>query len=214
MVTLNARNLSRGDIHRLLNFQPIYNGSFTPLLVLQPLTATALAALLQIQHEFRNYWAEGKVSEGQIRFLAVAPLLRLAGFNQPPIRLVIEEEIARLYIEDEDTFITGRLDILAVNQERQTAASRTNLWILVVESKNSDASESAGIAQLLTYAFSSLEKQETVWGLVTNGLTYQFFYISRGEPNTYQTMPLLNFLEDDRANQLLQVLTAIGQLEF
>ncbi len=213
MVTLNTRNLSRGDVHRLLNFQPIYNGSFTPLLVLQPLTETAQQALLQIQHEFRNYWAEGKVSEGQIRFLAVAPLLRLAGFNQPPIHLVIKEEIARLYIEDEDTFITGRLDILAVNQERRTT-SRTNLWILVVESKNSDASESVGIAQLLTYAFSSLETQETVWGLVTNGSTYQVFYISRGEPNTYQIMPLLNFLEDDRANQLFQVLTAIGQLEF
>ncbi|MBW4691614.1 MAG: restriction endonuclease subunit R [Lyngbya sp. HA4199-MV5] len=212
MVTLNARNLSRGDVHRLLKFQPLYNGAFTPLLTLQPLAETVRQELRQIQHEFRTYWAEGKISEGQIRFLAVAPLLRLAGFNRPPIRLVIEEEIARLYIEDEDTFITGRLDILAVSQEQQTA-NRTNLWILVVESKNSDASESAGIAQLLTYAFSSLEQQETVWGLVTNGSTYQFFYISRGEPNTYQIMPLLSFLEDDRATQLLQVLTAIVQWE-
>ena len=210
-MTLNARNLSRGDVHRLLNFQPIYNGSFTPLLALRPLTATTQQALLQVQHDFRSYWVDGKVSEGQIRFLAVAPLLRLAGFNQPPIRLVIEEEIARIYVEDEETFITGRLDILALHRELQTL-SRTNLWVLVVESKNSDASESVGIAQLLTYAFTSLATQETVWGLVTNGLTHQFFYISRGEPNTYQIMPSLNFLEDDRAIQLLQVLTAIGQL--
>jgi hypothetical protein len=29
MTVLKARNLSRGQVNRLLNFQPLYDGSFT-----------------------------------------------------------------------------------------------------------------------------------------------------------------------------------------
>lgn len=208
MVILNAKKLTRGDVHRLLGLEPRLNGSFAPLLTLEALTHEEQQQLLQIQREFLNYWEESKIFEGQVRLIAVAPLLRLVGFNQPPIRLDIEEEIDRIYIEDEETYITGRFDIIAVRQE-QLDASVMPLWILVVESKNSEASESTGVAQLLTYAYSSLEQQNSVWGLVTNGVTYQFFYIQKGTPATYQFMPTLNLFEDDRAAQLLQVLKAI-----
>ena len=83
------------------------------------------------------------------------------------------------------------------------------LLILVVESKNSEASESAGVAQMLTYAYSCLERQAAVWGLVTNGATYQFFYVRKGTPSTYLFMPSLDLFGDDRAMQLLQVLKAL-----
>jgi len=208
MIVLNAKKLTRGDVHRLLGLEPRLNGSFTPLLTLEPLTAEEQQELLQIQQEFLSYWEDSKISEGQIRFLSVAPLLRLAGFNQPPIRLDIEEDIDRIYIEDEDTYLTGRFDIIAVHRE-PARTSVMPLWILVVESKNSEASESAGVAQMLTYAYSSLETQPTVWGLVTNGVTYQFFYLQQGTPATYQFMPSLNLFEDDLAIRLLQVLKAI-----
>lgn len=208
MVVLNAKNLTRGDVHRLLGFEPRLNGAFTPLLKLQTLTEAESQELLNIQQEFLKYWEESKISEGQVRFISVAPLLRLAGFNQPPIRLNIEEDIDRVYIEDEDTYVTGRFDIIAVQRE-QDRELIVPLWILVVESKNSEASESTGVAQMLTYAYSSLEHQNQVWGLVTNGVIYQFFYIQKGTPATYQFMPTLNLFENDRAMQLLQVLKAI-----
>ncbi len=208
MIVLNAKKLTRGDVHRLLGLEPRLNGSFTPLLTLHPLTAQEQQELLQIQQEFLSYWEDSRISEGQIRFLSVVPLLRLAGFNQPPIRLDIEEDIDRIYIEDEDTYLTGRFDIIAVHREPERTAI-TPLWILVVESKNSEASESAGVAQMLTYAYSSLENQPTVWGLVTNGVTYQFFYLQQETPSTYHFMPILNLFADNLATQLLQVLKAI-----
>lgn len=211
MATLKARNLTLKDVHRLLGIQPLYNGSFAPLLTLEPITETEQQELDRIQNEFRTYWVEGKVSEGQVRLVAIAPLLRLAGFNRPPIKLKVEEDIDRIYIEDEDTYITGRFDIVAVNKEQPTGDS-IPLWILVVESKNSEASESSGLAQLLTYAFNSLEHQESVWGLTTNGQLYQFVHIRQGTPPTYQFMPILNFFESDRALQLLQILKAICKL--
>jgi hypothetical protein len=211
MTTLKARNLSLGDVHRLLGIQPLYNGSFAPLLTLEPITETEQQELDRIQDEFRTYWAEGKVLEGQVRLVAVAPLLRLAGFNRPPIKLKVEEEINRIYIEDEDTHITGRFDIVAVNKEQPTGNSMP-LWVLVVESKNSEVDVSTGLPQLLTYAFNSLERQESVWGLTTNGKLNEFVYIHQGNPPTYQFMPILNFFERDRTIQLLQVLKAIGKL--
>lgn len=207
MTVLKARNLSRGEVHWLLGFQPLYSGSFTPRLELEPLTEFEQTELAKIQTEFRTYLSEDKVSEGQIRFLSVAPLLRLAGYNQPPIRLNVEEDIDRIYIEDEDTHISGRFDIVAVNK-----LDRTPLWVLVVESKNSEASEVAGIAQMLAYAYQSLEHQTAVWGVVTNGATYQFFYLLKQDTLTYQYMPSLDLFQDDRAAQLLQVLKAIAAL--
>lgn len=208
MVILNAKNLTRGDVHRLLGLEPRLNGSFTPLLRLESLSDEEQRELLQIQQEFLKYWEDSKISEGQVRLISVAPLLCLAGFNASPIRLNIEEDVDRIYVEDEDTYVTGRFDIIAVQRE-QLGASLVPLWILVVESKNSEASESAGVAQMLTYAYSSLEQQNSVWGLVTNGVTYQFFYIQKGSPSIYQFMPILTLLENDRAIQLLQVLKAI-----
>ena len=208
MTTLQARHLSLNDVHRLLGIQPLYNGSFTSLLTLEPLTEDQQRELEQIQEEFRNYWSEGKVLEGQVRLVSVAPLLRLAGFNRPPIKLRVEEDIARIYIENEDTHITGRFDIIAVNK---STANSIPLWILVIESKNTEADVSTGLPQLLAYAFTSLEHQESVWGLVTNGNLYQFLHIQQGSPPTYQFMPILSFLERDRTQTLLQVLKAIIQ---
>jgi hypothetical protein len=70
-------------------------------------------------------------------------------------------------------------------------------WVLVIESKNSSIDLSAGLPQLLTYAFKSLAYQESVWGLVTNGLRYQFVYLRQATPPTYQLMPDLNLLETE-----------------
>ncbi|MBC6472256.1 MAG: hypothetical protein GDA48_05115 [Hormoscilla sp. GM102CHS1] len=81
--------------------------------------------------------------------------------------------------------------------KQKYTASNTLVWILVVESKNSAAAESTGLSQLLTDAFQSLESQASVWGLTTNGRTYQFVYIQQGNPPTYQFMPILDFFAGD-----------------
>ena len=153
--------------------------------------------------------SRAKISEGQARELSVSPLLRLAGYHQPPIYLEIEEEIARIFIEDHNTHITGRLDMVAVRQD--TASKFIPLWILVVESKNIEASKTVGVAQMLSYAYTSVEQQHSVWRLVTNGLNYRFFYIQNGDRLTYQYMPSLNVLDTESALKLLQVFKAIRE---
>lgn len=211
MTILNARNLSLEDVQRLFGFQEQYADSFTPLLSLEPLTELEQQELLQIQNDFRRYLTAGKVSEGQVKFLVVAPLMRLAGFYRYPIEILLEEDIAEIEIEDEDIKIKGRFDILAVTKAKRTKAN-TYFWILLIESKNSQVDILTGLPQLLTYAYKTLEHQESVWGLTTNGRSYLFVNIKHGNPPNYYLMPELNLMEKERSNHLLQVLKAICQL--
>ncbi|MBW4630596.1 MAG: restriction endonuclease subunit R [Iphinoe sp. HA4291-MV1] len=211
MTLLQAKNLSLADIHRLFDFQRQYDSSFTPLLSLEPLTELEQQELIQIQKDFDNYLIEGKVSEGLVKVLTIFPLLRLAGFYRFPIKISLEEKIADIDITDEDTKITGRIDILAVNKAQQTTA-KTYFWILVIESKNSSIAVSEGLPQLLTYTHDSLKHQKSVWGLISNGQDYQFIYILQGNHPTYHLMPKLYLMEPESATQLLQVLKAICKL--
>ena len=89
-----------------------------------------------------------------------------------------------------------------------------SFWILIVESKNSEIAPSAGLPQLLTHAFSSLESQQSVWGLASNGMGYQFVYIHSANPPIYQLMPFLNLMEPEPSVKILQVLKAICKRNF
>jgi len=208
-LTLEASSLSLNDVYRLLKLQEESNGSFTDYLTLKPLTDFEQEDLLKIRNDFRRYLADGKLSEGLVKFLTLAPLMRLAGFYDVPIRLTMEDSIA-IAVEDEDTSIRGRMDILAVNNAQ--AITAPPFWVLVIEAKNSTFDVAEGLPQLLTYTFKSLNEQTSVWGLATSGRRYQFVLLKQGNPPTYQLMPLLNLNEYQDAVELLQVLKAICQL--
>ncbi|MCC5598966.1 restriction endonuclease subunit R [Nostoc favosum] len=211
MTILNARNLSLEEVQRLFDFQEQYSDSFSNYLSLEPLTEAEQQELLQIRNDFRRYLTAGKVSEGQVKFLAVAPLLRLAGFYRYPIEILLEENIADIEVEDEDIRIKGRFDILAISKAKQTKP-KTYFWVLLIESKNSQIDISTGLPQLLTYSYKNLDNQKSVWGLTTNGRSYQFVYIEQGNPPIYYLLPELNLMERERSSQLLQVLKTICQL--
>ena len=210
MTLLRAKEMTLEDAQRLLGFCPVWDGEFGDELVLVALEADELDELARLRSELLDYLTLGKMSEGQAQIVAVLPLLRLAGYSRLPIQYRVEEGIARICIEDEDTHIRGRFDIVAVNRS-QVTKDQSLLWILVVESKNLEASEFAGIAQMLTYAYTSLESQSAVWGLVTNGATYQFFYVEKSLEGQliYRYMPSLSLIRKDRSRELLQVLKAI-----
>jgi hypothetical protein len=210
MVTLKSKAIKLEEVRELLGFELIRQGKFEDFLTLPGLDALEESSLAGITEELFDYIENGRISEGQMQLVAIAPLLRLAGYNRAPIEYRVEEDIASIYIPDRDTYIRGRFDIVAVNRNLSTDAQNL-LWILVVESKNMGASEYVGIAQMLTYAYTSLARQQAVWGLVTNGANYQFFYIERGEKPTYRRMPSLNLLDEMPAQQLLQVLKGIRE---
>ena len=209
--TLDARNLSLKNVWQLFKFEEQVNNSFTPLLSLESLTEFEQQELLQIQNLFRSYYAAGKISEGQIKFLFLAPLMKLAGFYKTTIKITLEENIADISVEEEDRIIKGRMDILAVNQT-EGRTTTTPFWILVIEAKNSSINAFDGLPQLLTYAYKGIEQQSSVWGLTTNGMDYQFVYIQQGNPPIYQLLPKLDITRVESSIELLQVLKAISQI--
>ncbi|MDZ7955613.1 restriction endonuclease subunit R [Nostoc sp. DedQUE09] len=208
-LTVEASSLSLNDVHRFLKLEELSDGSFTDFLNLEPLTKFEQEDLLRIRNDFRRYLRLGKISEGLVKFITIAPLMRLAGFYDVPIRLTMEDSIA-IAVEDEDRRITGRMDILAINNPQSNIAPP--FWVVVIETKNSAIEVGEGLPQLLTYAFKSLDQQPSVWGLATNGLRYQFVYLRCDEQPNYQLMPLLSLSESPDAIELLQVFKAICQL--
>lgn len=85
-ITINASNLFLNDVYRLLHLEEISNGSFINLLTLEPLTETEQQEVLQILKDFRHYFSAG-IYEGLVKLIAIAPLMRLAGFYQYPIEI-------------------------------------------------------------------------------------------------------------------------------
>ncbi|MEH2007899.1 restriction endonuclease subunit R [Nostoc sp.] len=214
-LTVEASSLSLNDVHRFLKLEKLSNASFVDFLSLEPLSEFEQQDLLKIRNDFDRYLSARKISEGLVKFLTIAPLMRLAGFYDVPIRLTMEDSIAmpaavNNAVEDEDRRITGRMDILAINSPQSNVAPP--FWVVVIETKNSAIEVGEGLPQLLTYAFKSLEQQSSVWGLVTNGLRYQFVYLRRDEQPSYQLMPLLSLNESPKAIELLQVFKAICKL--
>jgi hypothetical protein len=211
MVTINAEKLSLRDVHRLIGLQNLPTGNIEDFLALEPLTEYEQQELVQIATDFEQYLTPGKVSEGLIKVLAVYPLLRLAGFFRYPFELKLEEAIAYISVIDEDTDISGRFDILAIHREIEQNSRLEPFWVLIIEAKNSTVAINAGLPQLLAYAYEGLTYQPVVWGMVTNGLDYQFVQLQRDEPPTYQPMQTLHLFERDRSLLLLQSLKAVCQ---
>ena len=208
MVTLAAKNLNFEDVQHLLGFHESGEmGVFSDYLDLESVSDFEQTELTEICTNFRRYLLSGRVSEGQIKFLALAPLMNLTGYYNQAIELLLEENIQRIDILESDTSITGRYDILAV--KKSGVQNLTKLWVLIVEAKRAGIEPFTGIPQLLTYAHESLSSQSSVWGLATNGLHFQFIRIYAGEAPIYQLFPSLSLIESESSIKILKVLKAI-----
>lgn len=206
--TLEASALVLRDVHRLLKINRTVNDSLISSLSLEPVTEEEKKDLAEICTNFESYYEAGKILEGQIQFLFISPLMWLSGYYHPSIKISLEVGIADIKIEDADTLIKGRMDILAATRVEDDK-SLPSFWILLIESKNSSVDASEGLPQLLTYAYTGLKQQESVWGLTTNGMDYQFVYIQRGNPPNYQLFPKLSLIYAEQSLQLLQGRKAI-----
>ena len=205
---LDASELSLHQVYRHLHFEEQFVQDFTTLLSLDPLTESEQKRLEEIRSNFRAYYQDGKILEGEVKFLCLAPLMWLSGFYHPNIRISLEEGIEKIQIQENDIEIKGRLDILAA---QRVETEEIALWILLIESKRTRFDTAEGLPQLLAYTYNCLEYQETVWGLTTNGKNYQFVHIKQGEFPIYQLLPELNLIRPEQSVQLLQVMKAICQ---
>lgn len=100
---------------------PFFNEWLTDL---PDLSSAQVLGVERLKNRYDYHRAEGLLLEGTINTFALAPLMELAGFLDPPFRLKSPYGIS-LELDDPDETIRGFIDTLVVQEQ---------LWIMVVES--------------------------------------------------------------------------------
>jgi len=175
---ISPSKLSLSDVEDKFNLQEVMEPEFFPECVedLPQLSEIERQMLDRAKANYK-YLSKDLVLEDLVKMVVVSPLLDLAGFYQPPFKVKAEYEVS-LPIEDkdEDTIIKGRIDILAASKP---------IWIAVIESKRSAVSLQPAIPQALVYMLKSPQTEQPTFGLVTNGASFIFIKLVKGETLRY-----------------------------
>jgi hypothetical protein len=157
-------------------------------------------SLNRIKSNYNNLIAYPPLLENAVKMVVLSPLLDLAGFYQPPLRIETETSV-NLVSEDEGVLVKGRIDVLVLNQR---------LWILVIESKKAEFSLEAARVQALTYMLASPNGDKPIFGLITNGSSFIFIKLVKQNPPLYGLSRVFSLLSP--GNELYSVLAILKRL--
>lgn len=166
------------------------------------LTAEQRKTLDQVKASYR-YLLEYPIMESIVKMVVLSPLLNIAGFYGPPFRVTGETDI-KVSAKDEGELIQGSIDVLVVQNQ---------LWVTVIEAKNSHFSIAKAVPQTLAYMLASPQPERPVFGLVTNGSEFLFLKLVQGMTPQYATSDIFSIW--NRQNDLYavtQILKYFGQL--
>jgi hypothetical protein len=141
---------------------------------LPELSDSEMQSLDRVKTEFL-YLNKYPMLEDLVKMVVLSPLLSLAGFYRPPLRLVLEKRVD-VAIEDGDRTVWGRIDILLLQQQ---------VWVTVIESKQAGFSLKDATAQTLFYMMANPNAEQPTFGLVTNGSHFMFIKLLRSELPKY-----------------------------
>ncbi|MCC5631726.1 restriction endonuclease subunit R [Nostoc sphaeroides CHAB 2801] len=142
------------------------------------------------------------ILEPVVKMVVLSPLLRLAGFYQPPFYIASEQEV-RISSEDEGTIIRGRIDILVFHPP---------FWVLVIEAKRADYSLVVAIPQALAYMLADATSAKPVFGFVTNGSEFQFIKLTKQVTPRYALSYTLSLNRRDDLYTVVKVLKHLAGL--
>lgn len=154
----------------------------------------------RVRHNYL-YLLEYPVIESIVKMVVLSPLLDLAGFYEPPLRVQGEANI-QVSGEDEGVIIRGCIDVLAV---------QNTLWILVIEAKNSEFSLTKAMPQALAYMLSNPHRNQPTFGLVLNGSECLFLKLLPGDVPEYATSNMFSML--NQGNDLYRVVQILRELK-
>lgn len=199
-----ARTVKLYDLKSKFGLERVEDDSFFPewLENLPELTDTERQSL---DHTKRNYLylLEYPVMESIVKMVVLSPLLDLAGFYAPPFRVDGETSV-KVSATDEGEVVQGSIDVLVIQEQ---------IWITVIEAKNSEFSLTKAIPQALAYMLAQPDSEKPTFGMVLNGSEFLFIKMVYKDLPRYalsNTFSLLN-----RGNDLypvLQILKRLGEL--
>lgn len=140
------------------------------------------------------YLLEYSVMESIVKMVVLSPLLDLAGFYEPPFRVEGETNV-QVSAEDEGEVIQGNIDVLVIQEQ---------LWVTVIEAKNSEFSLTKAIPQALAYMLASPHPDRPLFGAVLNGSEFLFIKLIFADTPKYGLSDVFSLL--NRRNDLYPVL--------
>lgn len=158
-------------------------------------------ALEEMKHEY-EYLSLFTNLEPIVKMVVVGPLLKMAGFYQPPFRVKAEKRV-ELVTEDDDVLVRGQLDVLVMHDR---------LWAILIEAKRVQYSLDAGIPQALFYMLGDPDPGKPVFGFVTNGPDFQFLKLARNQVPTYAESVRFYMNRDNDLQTVLKILKKLGSL--
>ena len=196
-----ARKIKLHDLKTKFGLQQVQEEAFFPewLNDLPELSSAEQQALDRIKRNYL-YLLEYPVMESIVKMVVLSPLLDLAGFYEPPFRVDGETGI-QVSAEDEGEVIQGCIDVLVIQGQ---------LWVTVIEAKNSEFSMTKAIPQALAYMLAAPNSEKPAFGLVLNGSEFLFLKLVRGDVPQYAMSDLFSLL--NRGNNLYYVLRVLKRL--
>ncbi|ACB54271.1 hypothetical protein cce_4925 [Crocosphaera subtropica ATCC 51142] len=165
---------------------------------LPKLSSVEKQALDRIKNNY-FYLLEYPVMESIVKMVVLSLLLDLAQFYEPPFRVSGETGI-KVSAEDQGEIIQGSIDVLVIQEQ---------LWVTVIEAKNSEFSITKAIPQALAYMLAAPNSENPIYGLVLNGSEFLFIKLILGEIPRYATSNLFSLI--NRRNDLYDVLSVLKQ---
>ena len=197
---LAARKIKIHDLKVKFGLQQIDDEDFFRewLDELSELSNVEKEALDRIKNNYL-YLLEYPVMESIVKMVVLSPLLDLAKFYEPPFRVSGETGI-KVSAEDQGEIIQGSIDVLVIHGQ---------LWVTVIEAKNSEFSITKAIPQALAYMLAASNSENPIYGLVLNGSEFLFLKLILREVPEYATSNLFSLM--NRGNDLYDVLSVLKQ---
>jgi hypothetical protein len=195
-----ARSVKLADLRSHFNLQRTEAEDFFPewQTDLPTLTTAEMQRLDQVRRQYL-YLLEYPVMEGIVKMTVLSPLMELAGFYEAPFRVTGETGV-QVSAEDEGEIIQGNIDVLVLQQQ---------LWIAVIEAKNSELALTKALPQALVYMLANPLPKPS-FGLLLNGSEFQFLKLNPATPPQYAVSDIFSLL--NRGNNLHPVLSILKKL--
>lgn len=173
---ISASNLTLYDVETRFNLHLIEDDRFFQdwLNDVPELSSEEKQRLDRVKQQYL-YLAKRQMLEEVVKIVVVSPLLDLANFFNPPF-LITAEEAVEINHEANNESIRGRIDFLVVQGE---------LWVAVIETKQSNADVMVALPQTLAYMIASPNLEKPVFGLMMNGREAIFVKITREKKAKY-----------------------------
>ncbi|PZV04658.1 MAG: restriction endonuclease subunit R [Leptolyngbya sp.] len=199
--TIAARKVKLHDLKTKFGLQQVYDDAFFTEWQddLPELTDAERRSLDRIKQNYL-YLLEYPVMESIVKMVVLSPLLDLAGFYEPPFRVDGEASI-QVAAEDEGDIIQGSIDVVVIQGQ---------LWVTVIEAKNSEFSITKAIPQALAYMLAAPDSARPAFGVVLNGSEFLFLKLVPGDAPRYAASDLFSLL--NRGNNLYSVLRFLKRL--